>query len=141
MENDGKLYAFDVNKEYTDIAKEIWKNAGIDDMIELSLDGGKTGLDSLMNNQDHIKSFDFAYVDAIKTDNMEYHELLLQLMKPGGIIAYDNVLRRQRVPDFNDINDDIVNYVRNFNQFLVNDNRIDMCMLNMGDGVTLVNVK
>ncbi len=97
MPDDGKLIALDVNKKYTDVAKEIWKKAGIDNKIELSLDGGIVGLDKLLKDKNELRTFDFAYVDADKQGYGDYFEKLLPLMKKGGIIAFDNVLWRGRV--------------------------------------------
>ena len=138
---DGKLYAFDVNKEWTSLAKEIWKKAGVDDKIELHLNGGIPGLDMLINDKSNHKTFDFAYVDAIKYEFKDYFERLLVLMRKDGVIAFDNVLRRNRVPDFNDDQDDLVNAVRDFNKFVLEDKRVEMCLLGIADGMTLVNIK
>ena len=140
MPKDGKLIALDINKEWTSLAKEMWTRAGVDNKIELYLDGGMAGLDMLINDKSNHKTFDFAYIDAVKSDNIEYFERLMVLMRKDGVIAFDNVLRGCRVPDFND-NDDMVVAVRGFNEYMVNDNRIEMCMLGWADGVTLLNVK
>eukprot|EP01084_Bolivina_argentea_P279248 477387_1 len=88
MPNDGQLYAFDVNKEYTLIAQQIWKKAGIDHKIELHLNGGIDGLDMLINEKSNHMTFDFAYVDAVKLENKDYFERLMVLMKKDGIIAF-----------------------------------------------------
>eukprot|EP01084_Bolivina_argentea_P239352 402314_1 len=141
--SDGLLISFDVNKEYTDIARTIWKKAKVDKKIKLSLDGGINGLDNLLKIKHEKGTYDFAYVDAIKTEYGEYYERLLLLMKKGGIIAFDNVLWEGKVANvkYNDEKDKITKYFREFNLMIKNDDRVEMCMLTIGDGLTMVTVK
>lgn len=87
------------------------------------------------------EEFDFAFVDALKSEYIEYHELLLKLVKVGGVIAYDNTLWFGLVA----LSDDEVDegfrknkvHVERFNAFLVNDRRVEIALLSIGDGVTL----
>ena len=143
MPDDGRLMAFDVSKEYTDIAREMWKKAGVDHKIELSLDGGIVGLDNLMRNKQELGTYDFAYIDALKTEYADYYEKLLPLMKKGGIIAFDNVLWKNRVPDSDyDAKGDIdTTALRMLNQKIKNDDRVDMCIITLGDGILFATVK
>eukprot|EP01083_Nonionella_stella_P005054 14718_1 len=143
LTEDGKLRAFDVNKEYTDVARQMWKKAGVDHKIELSLDGGIQGIDALSSNQNELGTYDFAYIDAIKAEYGDYYEKLLPLMRKGGVIAFDNVLWSGKVSNCNyDVSDDeTTKYLREFNQKLNEDERIDMCMITLGDGILFATVK
>lgn len=89
---DGKLIAVDVNDAFTNVAQKYWKEAGVDKRIELRLEGGIKVLDELIATEGNINTFDFAYVDADKTNYPFYFERLAKLLRPGGFIMFDNVL-------------------------------------------------
>ena len=139
LPKDGKLVAFDVDAQYTNVAKKYWKKCGVNDKIDLKLDGGIKGLDNLLENKNELKKYDFAYVDAVKTEYKDYYERLLKLIRIGGIIAFDNVLSRGNVADIG-CNDKRAKSLREFNQFIVDDKRVDCCMISIADGVTLCRV-
>ena len=85
--------------------------------------------------------FDFAFVDANKGEYIKYHELLLKLVKVGGVIAYDNTLWFGTVAQSDDVVDEKLkasrNHIRELNAFLVNDSRVEIALLSIGDGITL----
>eukprot|EP01083_Nonionella_stella_P005055 14719_1 len=143
LTDDGVLFAFDVSKEYTDIAREMWKKAGVDHKIKLSLNGGIQGIDALAANESELGTYDFAYIDAIKTEYGTYYEKLLPLMRKGGVIAFDNVLWGGKVSNCNydASNDETTKYFREFNQKLTTDERVDMCIITLGDGILFATVK
>ena len=97
LPSDGKLICLDVSDEFTSLGKKYWKEAGVDDRIELILGPGVDTLDSMIAEEDKLNSFDFAYVDADKPNYKLYYERLLQLMKPNGFIMFDNMLWRGKV--------------------------------------------
>ena len=134
INDNGKLIAIDVDKKYTDIAKKMWKKAGVDHKIELYLNGGIKKLEQLNKDKNEKETYDFAYIDAIKTEYIDYYEKLLPLMKSGGILAFDNVLRHGKVPDHNNTEEEI-KYLRKFNEMIKNDERVEMCLITLADGV------
>jgi len=137
LPDDGKLLAFDVSKEYTTIAKHFWNKAGVSDKIELRLQGAISGLNDLSKHNSELNSYDFAFVDALKVEYLEYHNKLIPLMKIGGVIAYDNTIWDGKVclPQY-DHKDTIA--IRHFNDFLRTDDRIDIAMTTLSDGITFV---
>jgi predicted O-methyltransferase YrrM len=136
MEPDGKLIVLDVSQEFTDIAKKYWELAGLQDRIELVL-GPATEYLSKLIADGHQNKFDFAYVDADKTSYIQYYELLLQLIRPGGVIAFDNTLFANRLGDPSN-NEPGTLVLRELNTILINDTRIKNVLLPLADGVNLV---
>ncbi len=136
LPQNGKLIACDINKEWTDIAQRYWREAGVENKIELRLD---LAVNSLQNMLDEGKQhqFDFAFIDADKTNYKNYYELCLQLIKPGGVILIDNVLWGGAVIDDSDQSDDTL-AIRKLNKFIYNDSRVELSMLPVADGLTLV---
>ncbi|MCZ2148976.1 MAG: class I SAM-dependent methyltransferase [Bryobacterales bacterium] len=132
---DGRLIACDVSDEWTSIARRYWKEAGLDHMIELHLRPALDTLDELLASG-HAASFDFAFIDADKANYPNYYERALQLIRPGGLIAVDNVLWHSRVIDPS-INDEDTRAIRAFNQTLTTDARVHHCLVPLGDGITL----
>ena len=88
----GRLVAIDVSEEFTSLGKKYWEQAGVADRIELHLEGGIAVLDSLLAKEDERGTYDFAYVDADKSNYPNYFERLAELLRPGGFIMFDNVL-------------------------------------------------
>ncbi|MCC6368137.1 MAG: class I SAM-dependent methyltransferase [Bryobacterales bacterium] len=132
---DGRLIACDVSDEWTSIARRYWKEAGLDHKIELHLRPAIETLDELLA-AGHAGSFDFAFIDADKANYPHYYERALQLIRPGGLIAVDNVLWHSRVIDPS-INDEDTRTIRAFNQDLATDARVHHCLVPLGDGITL----
>jgi predicted O-methyltransferase YrrM len=131
----GHIIACDVSEEYTSIAQRYWKEAGVDHMIDLQLRPALGTLNGLLaaGRQGH---FDFAFIDADKTNYEGYYECALELLRPGGIIMVDNVLWSGALADPG-INDPDTLALRAFNKKLHADSRVAISMLSIGDGVTL----
>ncbi|HIK03419.1 MAG TPA: class I SAM-dependent methyltransferase [Trichormus sp. M33_DOE_039] len=135
LPDDGQLIACDVSEEFTAIAKRYWQTAGVANKIDLRLAPALETLDTLLA-QGHNETFDFAFIDADKENYLNYYELTLQLIRPGGLIAIDNVLWSGKVAD-PQIQDPNTQAIRSFNQKLHDDHRVTISLLPMGDGLTL----
>lgn len=135
LPEDGKLIACDNNAEFTNIACGYWQKAGLQGKINLHLAPALATLDNLIA-EGESNSFDFVFIDADKSNYDNYYEKSLQLVRQGGLIAVDNVLWSGRVAD-KQVNDNRTNKIRAFNKKLANDDRIDLSLLPIGDGLTL----
>ena len=131
---DGKLIACDISDEYTAIARRYWQAAGVTDKIDLHIAPALETLDHLLKTQ--AETFDFAFIDADKSNYAAYYDRALQLIRPGGLMAIDNVLWQGRVADSND-HDEVTQTIRAFNQKLANDDRVVLSLLPIADGLTL----
>ncbi|MEL6398401.1 MAG: class I SAM-dependent methyltransferase [Cyanobacteria bacterium J06626_4] len=133
---DGAITACDVSEEYTEIARRYWQAAGVADKITLHLAPAIDTLDALLSSG-QVGTFDFAFIDADKVNYRHYYEKSLALLRPGGLIAIDNVLWGGDVadPDITDDPDTLA--LRDLNQTLHQDDRIDLSMLAIADGLTL----
>lgn len=131
----GRIIACDINAEWTDMAKQYWQQAGVDHKIDLRLAPARDTLQAIIDAS-HQDRFDFAFIDADKQNYQHYYELCLQLIRPGGLIAIDNVLWGGSVADPSDQKEDTI-AIRDFNNFLSNDERVDISLVPIGDGVTL----
>jgi predicted O-methyltransferase YrrM len=132
---DGKVVACDLSEEYTAIARRYWQQAGVADKVELHIAPALDTLDRLIAAGE-AGTFDFAFIDADKNNYANYYERSLQLLRPGGLIAIDNVLQSGRVADPQE-QDKITNSMRAFNQKLHQDPRITMSLVPIADGLTL----
>lgn len=132
---DGQITACDIDPKTTAIAQRFWKKAGLADRIDLRIGPAGDTLAALIAGG-AAGSYDFAFVDADKTGYAGYHEQVLTLLRPGGLVAYDNVLWGGSVIDASDQSDDTV-ALRAFNAMLAADDRVQIAMLPIGDGVTL----
>ncbi len=132
---DGKLVACDVSDEFTSVGRPFWKEAGVADKIDLRISPAVETLDDLIV-QGETESFDFAFIDADKTNYENYYERCLQLIRSGGLIAIDNVLWDGAVADARDKSED-TEAIRRLNAKLKNDERIDLSLVPIGDGLTL----
>jgi predicted O-methyltransferase YrrM len=132
---EGKVFACDVSEEYTAIARRYWQQAGVTDKIELHIAPALETLDSLIV-AGHGNTFDFAFIDADKSNYDHYYERTLQLVRPGGLIAIDNVLWSGRVADPQH-QDNRTNKIRAFNKKLYDDPRIILSLVPIADGLTL----
>ena len=137
LSNDGKVVACEKNEEYAKIARENWSkfDASINERIELKLAPALDTLNDLIN-QGYEESFDFIFIDADKKNYYKYYELSLILARKGGVILIDNVLFYGNVID-SSFNDKVTNTIREFNDKLSIDGRIDICMIPIGDGMTI----
>ncbi|MBI1731614.1 MAG: class I SAM-dependent methyltransferase [Gammaproteobacteria bacterium] len=132
---DGRLLACDISDEYTRVARRYWREAGVDDRIDLRLAPALQTLDELIRSGES-GTFDFMFIDADKDGYVEYYERGLQLLRAGGIIAVDNVLWSGRVADPADSKPDTVS-IRRFNEHLHDDTRVHLSLLPLADGLTL----
>lgn len=131
----GKVIACDINIEWTKIARRFWEMAGVSDKIDLRLNPALETLDQLIQ-QGLEETFDFVFIDADKANYPYYYEKSLQLVRAGGVIAIDNVLWSGKVADPS-IQDANTLVIRELNDKLLKDDRIDLCMLPIGDGLSL----
>jgi predicted O-methyltransferase YrrM len=132
---DGSIVACDVSEEFTSVARRYWKEAGVDHMIDLRLRPAIETLSEMLAQGQHGR-FDFVFIDADKSNYEGYYECALELVRPGGLIAVDNVLWSGRVADPNENDADTV-ALRAFNHRLHGDARVALCMLPVADGLTL----
>lgn len=132
---DGHIIACDVNPETTAIARRYWAEAGVDGKIELRLAPALATLDALLADG-HEGRFDFAFIDADKENYDGYYERMLRLMRSGGLIVIDNVLWGGWVADHRRKDAETV-ALRALNAKLHRDDRIDLSLLPLADGITL----
>jgi len=135
LPSDGKVIACDVNVEWTQIAKRFWEMAGVADKIDLRLAPALETLQTLID-ENEAGTFDFAFIDADKANYLNYYEKSLTLLRPGGLIAIDNVLWSGDVADLA-VNDANTQMIRKVNETLLADPRVTISMLPIGDGLTL----
>ena len=135
MPDDGRIIACDISEEWTSVAQRYWEEAGVTHKIELRLAPALETLDIMLENELN-NSFDFAFIDADKTSYKDYYERALALIRPGGLIAIDNTLWNGAVVDESNQTDDTV-AIREFNALVHADERVDISLLPIGDGLTL----
>ena len=135
LPKDGKVVACDVSEEYTTIARRYWQEAGVNHKIDLYIAPALSTLDGLIAAGE-CDSFDFAFIDADKSNYDGYYERALQLVRPGGLIAIDNVLWSGQVAD-PDVQDNRTEKIRALNQKLHDDERINLSLVPIADGLTL----
>lgn len=126
----GRLLCCDISEEWTAIARDAWAAAGVEDRIELRIAPALETLRALPVDE----PIDFAFIDADKETYAEYFAEILPRVRPGGIIAVDNVLWSGRVLD---PQDETTRIIDEFNTRLAADDRVDVVMLTIGDGLTL----
>ena len=131
----GRLVCCDVSDEWTSIARRYWADAGLSDRIELHLRPAQETLAEL-SRKHGPGSFDFAFIDADKTGYDAYYEACLSLLRPGGLIAIDNVLWSGTVADPANQEKDTV-ALRALNVKIRDDRRVNACLVSLGDGVML----
>ncbi len=136
MPADGELIACDMNKEWTSIARRYWQKAGLTDRIKLKLAPALKTLNVLLADG-QAGHFDFAFIDADKANYKNYYECCLELIRPGGIIVIDNMLWGGAVADETDDSED-TQAIRELNDHIHHDERVEISLLPMGDGLSLV---
>jgi predicted O-methyltransferase YrrM len=135
LPEDGRILACDVSEEWTAIARRFWREAGVEHKIKLKLQPATRTLEQLLAAGEAGR-YDFAFIDADKPSYDTYYELLLQLLRPGGLIALDNTLWSGHVADPNNRDPNTV-ALRALNDKLHRDERVDLSLLPVGDGLTL----
>jgi caffeoyl-CoA O-methyltransferase len=129
---DGTLLCCDVSEEWTSLARDYWKRAGLADRIELRLAPAAQTLRALPAGT----TFDLAFIDADKTGYVEYWDLIVPMIRQNGVIIVDNTLSHGRVVD--QANTDAnVKGIKSFNDYALADDRTEIVLLPIGDGVSL----
>jgi O-methyltransferase len=131
---DGKLWCCDVSEEWTGIGRRYWKEAGLDNRIELTIAPALQTLDSLLA-KGFAGRIDMAFIDANKNDYDAYYERCLTLVRKGGLILIDNVLWGGSVANLAE-NDEDTDAIRALNAKLESDERVDLTLFAVGDGMT-----
>jgi predicted O-methyltransferase YrrM len=132
----GRILACDLSEEWTAIAQRHWKAAGVADRIELRLAPAAETLAALKRDG-RGGTFDLAFVDADKAGYPDYYEACLGLLRPGGVVVFDNTLWSGAVAD-ESVNDADTVAIRTLNRRIRGDLRVDACLLSIGDGATVV---
>lgn len=135
LPDDGHLVACDTSEDYTQIARRYWAEAGVSHKIHLHLAPASETLAALIE-AGQAGTYDFAFIDADKRSYHQYYEQALVLLRPGGLIAIDNVLWSGRVADPTE-QDTRTDYIRSFNDRLHQDSRVELSLLPLADGLTL----
>jgi caffeoyl-CoA O-methyltransferase len=136
LPDDGRLIACEINEEYAEVAHRFWEEAGAAHKIDLRIAPALETLDGLLAGGE-AGTFDLGFIDADKGNYGVYFERLLQLMRPGGLIMIDNVLWGGLVLDPAQADPD-TDAIRSLNQRLFVDERVDISLVPIGDGLTLV---
>ncbi len=136
---DGKVITCDINTEWTAVAQPFWQEAGMQAKIDLRIAPALATLNALIA-EGFRGYFDFIFIDADKTNYVQYYEQALQLISPQGIIAIDNVLWRGAVIDATDTSAQ-TREIRRINALIRTDERVDVSLLAIGDGLFLVKPK
>lgn len=131
----GRIVACDISEEYTAVARRYWALAGVEDRIDLRLAPALETLDALLE-EGGAGAYDFGFIDADKEGYAGYYERMLQLLRPGGLVAVDNTLWNGAVADPAERDADTV-AIRAFNERLHEDQRVDLSLVPIGDGLTL----
>lgn len=137
MGEQGSTVACDMSVEFTTIARDYWRQAGVEDSIALYVQPAVQTLQMLLDDG-QAGSFDLAFIDADKTSYPQYYEACLQLVRPGGVIAVDNIFLNGRVVSPKPGDPPAVRAMQAFNASLKHDPRVVMSVLPIGDGMTLL---
>ena len=138
ISEESKLTVIDNNEEYLNIAKKYWDKAGISKKINVIENNALSGLDELSKIKD--MNFDFAFIDADKSNYSKYYEKVIRMMLPGGIICIDNTLWKGRVYDKNVVNQSTQS-IRDVNELIMRDKRVEHSLLTIYDGMTICYIK
>ena len=142
LPEDGKLICCDISEEFMNIGKPFWQQAGVADKIDVRIGPALDTLNELGADEANLGAFDFAYVDADKTNYNNYVQALYPLLKTDGYIMIDNTIWSGKVadPDMRE-NDETTKAVVEVVQNLLADSRFEVCTLMIADGVTLARKK
>jgi len=135
LPDSGEVHTCDVSERWTFVARRFWEEAGVERKIHLHLKPAVETLDAMLAAGDQ-DAFDFAFIDADKVNYQVYFERCLQLVRPGGLIAVDNTLWGGSVIDDKN-HEESTEAIRAFNEKLKDDQRIELAMLPLADGLTL----
>jgi caffeoyl-CoA O-methyltransferase len=140
LPDDGKLIACDVSAEFTSIASKYWQEAGVSEKIELKIAPALETLDRLLASGE-AETFDFAFIDADKNNYAAYYDRCFQLVRSGGLILVDNVLWYGRVADPAMDEDKRTQSIKQINQQIYQDDRVQISLIPIGDGLTIARKK
>jgi predicted O-methyltransferase YrrM len=140
LPDDGRLIACDISDEFTSIARKYWQEAGINDKISLHIAPALETLDRLLANGE-ANTFDFAFIDADKNNYAAYYDRCFQLVRQGGLILVDNVLWYGRVADPAMDEDKRTQAIKQLNQQIYHDDRVQISLIPIGDGLTIARKK
>ena len=132
---DGRIVACDVSEKWTAVARTYWQAAGVDHKIDLRIAPALETLDALVADG-QAGRFDLAFIDADKTNYLAYYERVLVLLRRGGLLLVDNTLWSGAVADPENSEPDTV-ALRHFNETLHADERVELSLVPIGDGLTL----
>jgi predicted O-methyltransferase YrrM len=135
LPSDGQVVACEIDAGFAEVARRWWKEGGVDEKIDLRLGPALETLDTLLADG-QAGRFDFAFVDADKESYRAYHERCLSLVRPGGLVLFDNTLWGGEVAD-PEASDPGLEEIRALNRLLHEDDRIDLSFLPVSDGLTL----
>lgn len=135
LPSDGQLVACEMDRDFARRARRYWEDAGVVDRVDLRLGPGLETLESLIE-EGAAGTFDLAFIDADKTGYDDYYELCLTLLRSGGVVAFDNTLWGGSVLDASDRSADTL-AIRALNEKLARDERVDLALTTIGDGLTL----
>jgi O-methyltransferase len=130
LPKDGRIVCCDISEEFARVGRPFWKKAGVEKKIDLRIGPALETLKTLKG------PFDFVFIDADKGNYLNYYERCLKLVRRGGLIMVDNVLWSGEVANAA-ATDDMTVALRGFNDRVHRDERVDLVMLSVGDGVTL----
>ena len=136
MPPDGRLITCDINAEWTNAARRHWQQAGLEERIELQLAPALETMEALRADG-QTDSFDIVFIDADKGNYCAYYEAALKLLKPGGLVLLDNTLWKGKVADERILDPDTC-AIREVNSLIFRDDRVDVSINPIGDGLTLV---
>ena len=140
LSDDGKIIAIDSDSASTSIAQDFWQQAKVDHLIELRIGDAQDILQSLLHKNSLKGAIDFVFIDADKIKYPIYYELSLELIRKNGVILFDNVLWGGAVVDEKNQDRNTI-AIRNLNAHLLNDPRVDISMVPIGDGLTIARKK
>ena len=141
LPEDGKLVCLDICTEFTDIGEKYWKEAGVDSKIDLRIAPAADTLDSMIDTEGELESYDFAFIDADKEAYLGYYERLLKLLKPNGYIVLDNYLINGDVVGDIDTIEEPALSMRKLAEFIKTDERVEQVTIPIADGVSIVRKK
>lgn len=139
LPDDGLLVCLDVSEEFTAVAQRYWKKAGLENKIQLVVGPAAESLQNLIEDEDQA-DYDMAFLDADKPNYPVYFEACLQLVKSGGMILIDNVFRGGNV-GVPDNHEEATEVARSFNAKVYQDDRVEIAVIPIADGLTICRVK
>jgi O-methyltransferase len=136
LPDDAQMICLDISEDYTAVARRYWEEAGVAGRIDLRIGPALDALQGMVADRAHPRDVDFVFIDADKTGYDAYYESCLRLVRPGGLIAFDNTLWDGKVADPS-VKDEDTRAIRALNEQLRGDDRVELSLVPIGDGLTL----